>query len=43
MSKLPCKYYLLENRAILISSEDSFFTSKKITACLTSPSTRNLM
>lgn len=33
MSKLPCKYYLLENRAILISSEDSFFTSKKITAC----------
>ena len=33
MSKLPCKYYLLENRAILISSEDSFFTSKKITDC----------
>ena len=28
MSKLPCKYYLLENRAILISSEDSFFILK---------------
>ena len=29
MSKFQYKYYLLENRAILISSEDSFFTSKK--------------
>lgn len=33
MSKFQYKYYLLENRAILISSEDSFFTSKKITDC----------
>ena len=30
MSKFQCKYYLLENQAILISSEDSFFMSKKI-------------
>ena len=33
MSTFQYKYYLLENRAILISSEDSFFTSKKITDC----------
>lgn len=33
MSKFQYKYYLPENRAILISSEDSFFTSKKITDC----------
>lgn len=29
MSKFQYKYYLLENRAILISSENSFFTYKK--------------
>ena len=33
MSKFQYKYYLLENRASLISSEDSFFTYKKITDC----------
>ena len=33
MPKLPCKYYLLENRAILISSEDAFFMSKKLADC----------
>ena len=33
MSKFQCKYYLLENRAIMTSSEDSFFTSKKIADC----------